>query len=119
MIVFLIDICDFSWYKIKSQDELDILLNQNRIDDTLQFGYYEHTDTIEIENQRQIRNQFNLNISEEKVNYYFYYLSNNTNCFVIILIILLDTTYPPFADGHFYVAMTRCREFKNIGLFFN
>jgi len=33
--------------------------------------------------------------------------------------LILDTTYPPFAHGHFYVAMTRCREFKNIGLFCN
>ena len=24
---FFIDICDFSWYKIKSQDELDIIFN--------------------------------------------------------------------------------------------
>ena len=32
---------------------------------------------------------------------------------------MCDTTYPPFAHGHFYVAMTRCREFKNIGLFCN
>ena len=84
---FFIDICDFSWYKIKSQDELDIILNQNRIDDTLQFGYYEKIDTVEIENQRQIRIQYNLNISEEKVNYYFYYLSNNANCLVIIVIL--------------------------------
>ena len=33
--------------------------------------------------------------------------------------LILDTTYPPFAHGHFYVAMTRCREFNNIGLFSN
>ena len=62
--MFFIDICDFSWYKIKSQDELDILLNENRIDDTLQFGYYENTYTVEIENQRQIKKQYNLNISD-------------------------------------------------------
>jgi len=80
---FFIDICDFSWYKIKSQDELDIILNQNRIDDSLQFGYYEKIDTVEIENQRQIRNEYNLNISKEKVNYYSYYL-------LIILIILFS-----------------------------
>ena len=33
--------------------------------------------------------------------------------------LILDTSYPPFAHGHFYVAMTRCRKFNNIGLFSN
>ena len=64
---FFIDICDFSWYKIKSQNDLDILLNKNRIDNTLQFGYYENSETAEIENQRLIRNQYNSNIMEEQV----------------------------------------------------
>jgi hypothetical protein len=64
---FFIDICDFSWYKIKSQNDLDILLNKNRIDNTLQFGYYENTETVEIENQRLIRNQYNSSIMEEQV----------------------------------------------------
>jgi len=57
-------------------------LNKNRIDNTLQFGYYEKIDTVEIENQRQIRNEYNFNISKEKVNYYSYYLSNNSNFFI-------------------------------------
>jgi hypothetical protein len=65
---FFIDICDFSWYEIKSQDDLDILLNKNRINDTLKFRYYENTETADIEIQRQIRNEYNLNISKEKVN---------------------------------------------------
>ena len=82
--LFFIVICDLSWYKIKSQDDLDILLNTNWINDTLQFGYHENTETAEIENQRQITNQYNLNISEEKVNYYFYYLSSNAYCLYII-----------------------------------
>jgi hypothetical protein len=64
---FFIDICDLSWYKIKSQNDLDILLNKNRIDNTLQFRYYENTETVEIENQRLIRNQYNSNIIEEQV----------------------------------------------------
>ena len=82
--LFFIVICDLSWYKIKSQDDLDILLNTNWINDTLQFGYHENTETAEIENQRQITNQYNLNIIEEKVNYYFYYLSSNVYCLYII-----------------------------------
>ena len=28
-------------------------------------------------------------------------------------------TYPPFSHGHFYVAMTRCRDYRNIALFCN
>ena len=33
--------------------------------------------------------------------------------------LILDTTYPPFSHGHFYVAMTRCRDYRNIALFCN
>ena len=31
--------------------------------------------------------------------------------------LILDTTYPPFSHGHFYVAITRCRDYRNIALF--
>ena len=64
---FFINICDFSWYEIKSQKDLDNLLDKNRTDATLNFDYCKNTDIVQIGNQRELKNQYDSNINEEKV----------------------------------------------------
>jgi len=61
-------------------------LNENRIDNTFHFVYYENTETVEIESQMLIRNRYNSNISEEKILSYNYYLFYNFYLCIIIII---------------------------------
>ena len=62
---FFRKICNVFWYQICSQLNLNNILNENKISNTLEFVYINNTETNEIENQINIRNE---NVFEEQNN---------------------------------------------------